>query len=341
MGCKVAENQPLVNLRIALGIKDTCHSTRPDCIRGISTAKAGASETVLTEPGAVIGYCQAMFSRDGTPAEHTIKVARNLKAIDAPWSSSHELFLDHAGAMPIEEFLNGAMRPLAGKGRVPIVITGLDPAKDLSRIDELDRSKVPFASNETALFRVMISGRESLTAIAQFMNQKVEGCRKSQTMPVWWPLLQFDSRTNLSDWKYFKGLVGENWKYLNTAVNPFTIRDCPEIFEFVKNQVTVAQIPVGKAAGVDNSGGIQIPSIMKITGTNGDDNYSLPDYASRLEEALPYSPTLILLGAHQREWGAEEDLARVKAIMPHVKSAAQQLWGLNQERTQALMRLPA
>src|SRR6195952_1341359 len=127
MACHIAEKRPLSLLRSHLGLAAQCHSFRTTCSlsRG---APSGAG--ALGAPGAVLGYCQALFAYAGSPREHTARVRAALQGIHAPWSSSHELYWGFRGTESALDFVREGMEPLLGTGRVPVLITALDRSQD-------------------------------------------------------------------------------------------------------------------------------------------------------------------------------------------------------------------
>jgi hypothetical protein len=90
------------------------------------------------------------------------------------------------------------------------------------------------------------------------------------------------------------------WKFVNVAVNPFM---SPETFEYLRDQITVGQIPIGLSEGISSDGTIQLaPGMVRLTGAAGDRQaYSLPAYMENLS-TLDTAPTLIVLGPALPEW---------------------------------------
>src|SRR5690349_3082307 len=106
MACKVAENVPLAKLRSALGVQASCHSFRPICISGLP--RYAPDTAALAAPGAVIGYCQALFGRRESPTAHTQFVIDSLSQVGAPWKLSHELFWGYRGEVTPQAYLDEA-----------------------------------------------------------------------------------------------------------------------------------------------------------------------------------------------------------------------------------------
>src|SRR5258706_11157052 len=122
MVCRVADNTPLKRFQLDLQLPSQCHSMRPNCIQGYEERTGNYALGLL---GTALGYCQALFSYAGDPESHTRKVTRLLTEIDAPWVNSHELFWGHKLVESPSEFVDKAIKPLVGTGRVTVLITSL------------------------------------------------------------------------------------------------------------------------------------------------------------------------------------------------------------------------
>lgn len=332
MGCTLAENRPLSLLRHDLGIDRTCHSRRPSCTHGLSQDR---TETAMGAPGAVLGYCQALFSAAAAPDVHTRKVTLLLRQIDAPWAQSHELFWGYRGAASPAEYVTRSMEPLLGDGRVPILITGLDPGRDMAAINEILASPVPVAPDETVLLRLVLRDETSIVAVGTLLRALLSEARRVGAMPRWWPLLQADF--SVEQWQAVRASAGEAWAYANVAVNPFSD---PRTFDACAAQVTVAQVVVG-ARGCVQGQDVHVPAAMRILGTTGDASYSLPQFLQELR-SLPVVPTLILLGPSQTAWSDSDDQTRVREVLRLLRQGCDELWkDLSPKRRETVWSLSA
>jgi hypothetical protein len=317
MACRLADNQPLMNLRAALGVAKTCHSLRPDCIHRLQRPEG---ETALGAVGAVIGYCQALFVRRGSAGEHTTRVGQLLAQIGAPWAQSHELFWGHKGTQSAEAFLVDAIQPLRSLGRVPILITPLKPATDGAAIAEICAVSPPVAEHEPVLVRVVVTSEDDIDVLATSMRAQVRLAFQTGDMPVWWPLIQ--GSLSLDGWKSLREKLGDAWQFANIAVNPFMSSAC---MDYVQSQITVAQIPVGLATVASSEGWVELPSAMVISDRAGNCGYSLPQYLAKFEH-FQTCPSMILLGPSDPTWSDETNQGRIAAILPIVKEASDKLW---------------
>lgn len=333
MACSIAENVPLKSLAEELNLPHQCHSTRPRCIQGFEQRDGN---NVFGIPGAAIGYCQALFNYEGTPEGHTKKVVNLLSEINAPWVNSHELFWGYKNIEATGVFLHKAIMPLVGTGRIPILITGLDPANDFSEIDSIISSQISIHSGETVLLRMVLGRDSSVKNAAKLLQQILADCRKNNRLPTWFPLLQ--GNLTIQEWKKLKLLLGSDWKYTNIAVNPFIGE--PE-FEFIREQITVAQIPIGLANGISNSGIIRLAPGMKILGASEKATYSLGEYFTRLN-ILEIAPTLIVLGPSLPEWSDVINQRRIQKLLPVLRQSCNILWdGLSSSRRNFVWQMTA
>lgn len=333
MACRLAENEPLMELQRDLGLPPQCHSLREDCVHGhpkrIGTYAMGI-------PGAVIGYCQALLNYEGNPEKHTVSMTKVLEDIGAPWAKSHELFWGYRKEEKVSEYIEEALSPLLGEGRIPILITAMDPAADSATFDSIIETDLSLYPGETALVRMMLQNDASLDAASEYIKQLLTECRSRRRMPKWWPLLQGDLER--VQWERLKELLGEDWKYTNVAVNPWA---CESVFDSAIEQVTVAQIPVGLEDGIGDKGDITLPPGMQLTGATECDTYSLPNYAKTLAQ-LNVAPTLIVLGPSQPEWTFDQNVSRLRRLIPMLRDACDQLWqDLAQESRDTVWRLSA
>lgn len=333
MVCSIADNNPLKKLERELGLPTHCHGKRRDCIHGFATREG---EFVLGLPGTALGYCQALFGYAGSPKEHTAKVAALLQEIGAPWSCSHEMFWGFRRSEEPSAFIEDAIQPLIGSGRVPILITGLDPAANAIELAAIMGTMPAVPKNETVLVRVVLERDDSILATAKLIRTLVQEARGTKAMPKWWPLLQ--SALPRESWLRLKTELGDDWAYANVAVNPFTSQD---VFEEIEEQVTVAQIPVGTQDGIHSDGTVELSEEVKVLGSAGKGVYAMDGYASKLG-ALSSSPTLIVLGPSRPTWTDLQNQMRIATLLPLVRHLCDSLWyRLTPERRDAIWRLVA
>lgn len=319
MGCRLAENAPLKLLRNELGLAPQCHSLRPDCLHKLARPRPGAA---LGAAGAVIGYCQALFHRHGSPSDHTRLVAARLEEIGAPWALSHELFWGQR--WPEEgaaEFIDQAVAPLAGAGRIPILITPLRPAADAEVISTIVAvSPASLDEMEPILLRLVLADRADVDAIAAHLLRELEAAAAAGRMPRWWPLVQ--SNMDGEMWLHLRQLLGSAWQFLNVAVNPFTPA---RLIETLGSQITVAQFPIG--LGEDMAGRwIGIPKGMPISGKGDATGYDFEAYVQILE-GLSASPTAIVLGPSDPAWSTDVNQQRIESFIPYLHIISSRLWG--------------
>jgi len=334
MACTLAENRPLGRLRRALGIAPSCHSPRSGCIMGYERP---AARDAFGAPGAVIGYCQALFNRSGSPADHTRRVVRLLEGVNAPWSRSHEMFWGHRqDSEGAAEFIENGVQPLRSAGRVPILITGLDPDRDESTLSDILRCSPAVVPGETVLLRVVLASEASMWSAASFVRSIVRDAQSRAHMPKWWLLLQ--GELSVVQWMALRRELDDVWNYVNIAVNPFTP---PDVVKAVADQVTVAQIPVGLASGIQSDGTIELAPGMRISEARERDRYCLPQYLENLR-VLPEVPTLIVLGPSMPDWSDAQNQERIHALLPQLHQGCELLWrDLSPARRQMVWRLPA
>lgn len=333
MVCKVADNPPLQVLRRRLGLPSQCHSLREQCAQGYYR-QLGAF--TMGGSGAAIGYCQALFNRVGPPGQHTRTVTDVLMSINAPWSKSHELFWGYRNNEPASEFLNQAIGPLAGSGRVPILITGLDPSSDPDMISEILSSSPAIFPGESILIRVVLRSEDSIEQAASLIKSLLNRAFETGRMPLWWPLLQADFKRH--QWQKLKELLEDAWEYVNIAVNPFADPDSiSEIFE----QITVVQFVVGLSDGVGQNGVIQLPPEMKILGAAQNASYDIFSYASEMQD-LPNLPICIILGPSAPTWTQQQNCDRLANYLSVFKEATEILWSrMNRDDRKLVWELSA
>lgn len=270
--------------------------------------------------GAALGYCQALFHQTGTPREHTRKVETLLQSIRAPWSASHELFWGYHGALGASDFVYDAAEPLLRRGRIPVIITGLDTARDVDELASLFQAQSPAFEGESILVRVILRSAASVDAATELVRTLVQTADASGRMPPWWPLLQGDLPP--TEWTRLRDSLGDLWPFANIAVNPFT---STEAWQVIAEQTTVAQFVVGAADGVSEHGTISLPPGMRVTGASSQPSYLMSDYVAMLR-TLDGIPTIIVLGPSLPSWTDETNVERLQAFMPHLEAACRSLW---------------
>ncbi len=334
MACEIAANEPLSRLRDDLGLAHQCHSIRVKCFKGLSRR---SSELALGVPGAALGYCQALFNYSGSPSDHSMKVARCLSEINAPWSQSHELYWGYRTGESPEGFMEAGMRPLLGSGRVPVVITGLDARDDFALIDRIVSSRPPVVPGETVLVRIVLKSNHSAKSAASLVTRLVDKAEQNAEMPPWWPLFQSDGPVDL--WNGVRRELGERWRYVNVAINPFTPKG---IAEFIGEQVTVAQTPIGLARGMSDEGTIRLEPGMVISGAPDSGEWRFDEFMRTLLEVCSAVPTLIVLGPSLPSWSDKDNIERIQRFLPLLRKACAMLWrGLSASRQEEVWRLSA
>lgn len=317
MACIIGENRPLQQLSADFDIDPVCHSPRGACRLGRRTARGPG---VFGIPGAALGYCQALFRYQGDAEAHSRFVHNELSRIHAPWAKSHEIYWGHRRAEPKELYLSNAMNPLVDNGRVPIVITGLDPARDEDEIRELLNLQAPVRRQETVLVRLVISSLDSIGPMSRIVAELVDRVATEKTPPAFWPLLQGDVGDDV--WKALAHAIGDAWLYMNVAVNPWT----PLSKETkITSQVTVAQVPVGLACGITADGTVQIEP-GQLAGFDEGARYNMEEYLTQVSLTVDVPPTIILLGPTKPTWTDEQNALRVAQTLPHLRRALEGLW---------------
>jgi len=333
MVCAIADNSPLTLLQQSLELVPRCHSYRQHCMQALEPQQGGFA---LGIPGAAMGFCQALFNRVGKSKAHTTRVIALLEEIGAPWAHSHEMFWGYRADEGPSEFVAGGMAPLLGSGRVPILITSLDPSFDFETIASVLRTRPPVFEGETMLLRLILRDAESTHAAAKIIKSLLATARTDRKMPVWWPLLQ--AHMNVSEWLNLKRLLGADWAYVNIAVNPFT---ASSIFEEFADQITVAQVPIGLAEGMSLDGTVKLALGTRITGAPESGSYSLPGYIDQLA-CLGLTPTLIVLGPSLPHWTEQMNQHRIAALLPMLRAACDVLWqDLDENRRDFVWRMSA
>ena len=305
MAHKLVESKPLNLLRKHLGINSN-----------LSTSGKAA----LGEYGAVIGYCQGLFNNGSSPDNHTLKVLKNLEIIQAPRYKSHELYWDYRKNEPATEFFDRAMSPLIGSGRVPILITNLDPAKDLETINEIVSTNPRVHYNQTILFRIILNNTESINPAIDLIRLLLQKAKISKEMPIWFPALQ--ANFSADGWDLLKEGLGNDWKYVNIAVNPFTPI---EVLDKFSEQITIVQFLVGANNSIDKDGNAQIHSKMCVTGKKVNLSYNVFVYAKTLANHEIHAKNIIC-GPSLNVWGEEYNRKRLSKYLSVFKQATALLW---------------
>jgi len=240
--------------------------------------------------------------------------------LGAPWPNSHELFWGYSQGETPSVFLEQALAPLKGVGRVPVLITGLDPAIHSQIINEIVDTTPPLFRGESILVRIVLKSDESVRQGAKLINNLLEGAQRKREMPLWWPLFQPDFNS-LQPGELSRAF-GDAWQYVNIAVNPFTPT---VVFDDLLDQITVAQFVIGLKEGIHCDGQIALPSEMKIFGASENPSYDLFSYADQLH-VLPVVPTCIFLGPASASWTLSQNCERLNSYLQVFKSATEILW---------------
>lgn len=335
MVCSVAENQPLQRLAQDLGAGAMCHGIQRTCVRKRAVSK---SVGVMGAAGAALGYCQALFAARRSPGEHTSAVMSLLRGIGAPMPESHELFLGHAGDSEISEFLANAMEPLQCRGRVPVLITSLDPAdvRDRATIVSILNAKAPLIEEATMLVRIVLKSRESSCHLAALMMQMLDECERTLSLPRLWPLVQADFCE--ADWEHLHDALGSSWRYLNVAANPFTDRTALDI---IAPQLTVAQLVVGVPHTEAKAIHVEVPDDMTVFARRDTSRYDLTAFLDALG-ACHTAPTIIVLGPTKPATPDSANAGRVATFLPAIHTTVSTLWSALPATTRGhLLELPA
>jgi len=331
MGCRIAENKPLQNLRFKLGVAPECHSTRQRCAQGLSAPEVEPallansmvglpvvkSNAPMGAAGAVLGYCAALFNKVGGSQEHASQVINALSRIGAPWSRSIELFEGYRNGETVDEFVSGAAVAIGSEGRIPILITGYDPILHVDKIREIFDAKP--VVRQTMLVRIVPQSEASLDVVASLVKGLYTRAQEKGEMPAVWPLFQATT-LELRAWEALRAKLGDLWSTINIAVNPFTPR---ELIEALADQITVAQVAVGEK--IDADGTVHLNRI-KITGAPVGGTYNLEQYVAGQLLVLPEIPTFILLGPSPTDLPNAANEERVAVVIPHLKTSCKALW---------------
>lgn len=269
----------------------------------------GIKTGIQREPEGAIGYCQGLFHKDGaTPSAHTVNVKRYLEEVEAPYPTSHELLRPYQPVgMSTTEYVKQAGAPLSLTGRVPILITTLDPSTDASVIDEV------FSDHEctgTMLVRLALNSPDSIRSAAALLERVVSTAEVSGFIPSRYPLFQSDSYSS-KDWNDFKHEAGDHWDYAAVAVSPFTSKAA---IEAIKPNVAVAQYFVGDRNRINSDGTITLPAAMCVQdGKKGESvQYNVFEYKERIRDIRALN---IVCGQALPSWSHSENLDRVGMYM--------------------------
>lgn len=245
----------------------------------------------------------------------------DIEEIDPKWFKSHELFWGYRQNEQIEEYIQRAIAPLLDSGRVPVLITNLDPATDIKEIREIFNTKPLVIPGETILVRLALNSVHSIQPIADLMNEIVENARKTKQMPTWWPLIQ--AEFDLATWKKLKKALGENWNYTNIAMHPFmdknTIRE-------LKPQITVAQFFIGAADDIHESGTVAV-DLKNCAGQRSPNKktFNIFQYTKQIKSS-GLNPTCIICGPSLPHWTVGDNKNRLNKYMAVFVKAADSLW---------------
>jgi hypothetical protein len=181
-----------------------------------------------------------------------------------------------------------------------------------------------------------LSDEQSCHEISEIIRHQLNESRTTGKMPMWWPLLQ--ASFSVDQWHKLAERLGPDWSYVNVAVNPFVHDD---VFDFLRQQITVAQIAVGAADGLSGNGTIRLPATMKLSGAAQSAAYSLFEYIAKLSDVL-LPPALIVLGPSQPGWSDVDNQNRVAKLLPLLRQACDKLWrSLSATRRDEVWRMAA
>ncbi len=217
-----------------------------------------------------------------------------------------------------------------------MIITGLGPENP--GVSEIFAVQAIVPPGETVLVRILLTGLDdSIEAGARLVEGILEQVSSKKSVPAWWPLFQGD--ISLRQWEKFKLRLGNNWQFVNIAINPFVNM---EIMHFLAEQITVAQVPIGLFADFDFADGvIRMSEGMKIIGARDGLYYYLPEYFRDLS-LLKITPTIIVLGPSLPSWTRDDNCARITSAAYLIRKHIPILWsGLKSDRVKQLLKLAA
>lgn len=283
--------------------------------------------------GSIIGYCQGLFNGSGPPGVHTQHVISSLQRALAPHCKSHELYWDYRRRETADEFVQNAIAPLRGSGRVPVLITHLDPAADTATIKQIIDTRPAVFPGETILLRMVLGSEESIPKAGEIVTSLIERSEKSGEMPVWWPLLQADFGAR--EWMQLKSILGNEWQYASIAVNPFTDRAVLRKFQ---DQIAIAQFLVGEAEKISADGTVAVHT-KTCSGEIFQRGYNILDYAARIRES-GIAAKSIICGPSLPEWTVGQNVERVRRFVQLFREAANSQL-INEEPDRKRLAIPA
>ena len=290
-------------------------------------------EAVCNKPGEegkthyVVGYCQGLFNQDqrlsDNPAVHTMRVRYLLEALNAPMPSSHELFVGlKPRKMSLGRYINQAMSPLSENGRVPVIITQYDPAKDRKRLDAVFSNTPLIGKENTKLVRMQLGSEASIKPTAEIIRSLYDQSVAARVMPNYWPLIQADGFKD-EQWNALKAAVGSDiWEHVTVAATPFT---AAQISDVVRDNVAVYQFFIGAPNGVHADGTVELNSKACVGNGLTQGNYNVFDYAHKLGEQGLEAQVGIVCG-QSIHYPQYENVGRVEKYLPLLRGAAKILW---------------
>jgi hypothetical protein len=333
MACRIAENKPLKKLASDLDLQHMCHSLRGDCIQSLERAQG---EAVMGSPGAVLGYCQGLFVNSDKPEKHTSNLIKWLEDINAPHPKSHELLWTNRNSESATEYIDKAMQPLIGTGRVPVIITSYDTATDRDAINEILSADAKIYEGETALVRVYLGSAHSKKMSAISLERMTKEVEEKRSIPKFWTLMQGDFPAK--DWDKLRQSSGKYWQYANVAATPFT---SDEVLENLRDNITVAQFLVSSKKGIHADGTIEVSKEACIGQEVTTRTYNIYEYAQRLSKN-GILPTSIICGPSNPEWSIGYNKDRLETYLSHYKAATKDLWpSLKKDKRSEILALPA
>lgn len=317
MACRIADNPALERLRADIGADRLCHSQRVDCIRRLPRAE---NEGFYGIAGAFMGYCQALFALKGSRASNTERITALLERENLPWARSHELFHGHRRELTVGEFVTQAAAPLRHFGRVPILISGLDPDADAEEVQEIFSSPAQVIPGETILVRLVVRSDASFEALEKLLRRLVDTASRERQMPRWWPLIQ--SGGSPAQWSALRKRLGPLWRYVNIAVNPFTPSDQ---WEILADQIMVTQFVVPHSRDITGDGDVRVTEGMKIAGAPPEASYNICEMIAAAG-GLRSWPTAIFLGPALDCWSDDENANRVAKAVRIFTAEVERQW---------------
>lgn len=322
MVCKVADFTEIRELEKDLELKHTCQSARGACIQGFNMSQ---SEKTYGIVGTAIGYCQGLFNVEtgNSPKQHTEFITKMLQSMGFPWKNSHELiFNQKPDGWDLEEFMSDATKPLGGKGRVPILITELDPHSDKVEVDNIFYNTSSVGKEQSPiLVRLSLNSQESIHATTNLINRIFENAMDEKQLPNFLPLLQSGENFSGADWHKLKKDLGSNWKYAFLAAHPLSTEMLFD--DGLKDNVKVAQWLVGKPGKINSNGDVGLHTLGCTTLQEG--TYNVLNYANQLNESGIEFPVNIVCGASLPNWSNKQNVDRLEKFLPLFKEGMKKL----------------